>query len=181
MALSAKSKPNRLILYAEVAYNRQQSPLCIAHNTQPCRTDYISGNMKIERSTRVALIYYGHIQHKKVLQLVENIANETLVLSPECAGESLSRAVADCDLIVIAAQRHLTPIQRQAIHWIRAGSLAPIVVLIGEKHTEETVDIINCGADAAIPLNLTTAVIVAHCQALMRRWRADPYVTPKFA
>jgi DNA-binding response OmpR family regulator len=93
----------------------------------------------------------------------------------------LREAVADCDLIVIETQHHLTPYQRQAIKWVRTGSMAPIVVLIGEKHPEDTIDIIKSGADAVIPLYLTSDAIAAHCQALVRRWRSHPYSSPKFA
>jgi DNA-binding response OmpR family regulator len=136
--------------------------------------------MNSEHSTRVALLH-GRNYHKKVLQLIKGIANETLVFSSEGVDDSLREAVAGCDLIVIEAQHHLTPYQRQAIQWVRTGSMAPIVVLIGEKHTEDTVDIIKTGADAVIPLYLTTDAIMAHCQALMRRWRSNPYSSPKFA
>ena len=136
--------------------------------------------MNSEHSTRVALLH-GQNYHKKVLQLVAGIASETLVFSSEGVDESLREAVADCDLIVIEAQQHLTPYQRQAIKWVRTGSMAPIVVLIGEKRTEDTVDIITTGADAVIPLYWTSDAIMAHCQALMRRWRSDSLSSPKLA
>jgi hypothetical protein len=46
---------------------------------------------------------------------------------------------------------------------------------------DHTIDAIAAGADAVIPLDLPHDAIVAHCRALMRRWRAHPYATPKFA
>lgn len=138
--------------------------------------------MKMEHSTRVALLLNSHSQHRKVLQLVEDIANETLLLSADCVNEELGEAVVDCDLILMETHHHLTPRQQQAVKWIRLGSLAPIVVLVSEKQNPDaTVDIIRAGADAVIPLSLTSDAILAHCQALMRRWRAHPYATPRFA
>jgi DNA-binding response OmpR family regulator len=137
--------------------------------------------MNNEHSTQVALLYYGRTYHRKALRLVEELANETLILSSDCVDESLSEAVVDCDLIIIEANDHLTAHQQQALHWIRAGSLAPIVVLIDEKEREDSLTIIESGVDAVIPLHLASDAIVAHCQALMRRWRSHPYAIPKFA
>lgn len=134
----------------------------------------------MQYSTRVALLC-GHNHRGKVLHLVESIASEVLVFSVDCVDESLIAAVADCDLIVIETQKHLTVHQRQAIEWIREDSLAPIVVLIGDKQTEDTIEIIRAGADAVISLQQANDAIVAHCQALMRRWRTHPYATPRFA
>lgn len=134
-------------------------------------------------ATRVALLYRGGGQHKKVQQLVEDIGDERVLLSSECADESLCEAVADCDLILIEAPDELTPKQWQALGWIRVSSLAPVVILTGDKPSDEAVGTIvaNAGADAVISLQLATDVIAAHCQALIRRWRAHPYATPKFA
>lgn len=140
--------------------------------------------MIMQNSTRVALLH-GYHHHRKVLHLVEHIANETVVLNLDCVDESLSEAVADCDLIIIETYQRLTPHQRHAIQWIRQGSLALIVVLVGTSNTQQLeeamVDIIPSGADAVIPLSLASDAILAHCQALMRRWRAHPYATPRFA
>lgn len=134
-------------------------------------------------ATRVALLYYGDRQHKKVQQLVEDIGDEQVLLSAERSDESLCEAVADCDLILIEARNELTPQQWQALGWIRVSSLAPVVILTGDKPSQDAVDTIvtTAGADAVISLQLATDVIVAHCQALIRRWRAHPYATPKFA
>ena len=132
-------------------------------------------------ATRVALLYYGDRQHKKAQQIVEDIGDEKILLSAECADESLCEAVADCDLILIEAREELTSKQWQALGWIRVGSLAPVVILTGEKPSADTANQIAAGADAVISLQLATDVIAAHCQALIRRWRAHPYATPKFA
>ena len=127
----------------------------------------------MQYSTRVALLY-GHNHRGKVLHLVESIASEVIVFGVECVDESLTDAVADCDLIVMETPGHLTEHHRQAIEWIREGSLAPIVVLIADKQAADTVEIIRAGADAVISLQQANDAIVAHCQALMRRWRTHP-------
>lgn len=120
--------------------------------------------------TRVALLHYGPGHHRKVLKLVNDIAGETIMLSPDTGREGLGSAVRNCDLILIEAPYHLSPKQRQAIRWIRTGSLAPVVVLTGDKHTDDMVDTIAAGADAVISLQTASDAILAHCRALMRRW-----------
>jgi DNA-binding NarL/FixJ family response regulator len=137
--------------------------------------------MELDRSTRVALLSHGCSHRNKVQQIVNHIADETIAVDLNAANESLCEAVAGCDLIVVEALSHSTPEQQRALHWIRVSSLAPVVVLTNRLQTDHTIDAIAAGADAVIPLDLTHDAIVAHCLALMRRWRAHPYATPKFA
>jgi DNA-binding NarL/FixJ family response regulator len=127
--------------------------------------------------TRVALLYYGHTQHRKALELVANLADESILLQCDHEEEALCEVCSECDLILIEAHRQFTARQRQAIRWIRAGSLAPIVVLTSDKPNEYPADTIRAGADAVLSLQLASDVILAHCEALMRRWRAHPYRT----
>lgn len=132
--------------------------------------------------TRVALLCpHGHVQHKKVQQIVDQFADETIVLNSDRVDESLCDTVAECDLIVIEAKGQLCERQWQAIRWVRISSLAPIVVLLGERPGDEAMNSLPEGADAVMSLQLPPEVILAHCQALMRRWRTHPYATPKFA
>ena len=138
-------------------------------------------HMDLDHSTRVALLYQGRSHRHKVRQIVNHIADETVAVDLNCANESLCETVADCDLIVVEALGHTTPHQQRALQWIRASSFAPVVVLTNRAHTDHTIDAIAAGADAVIPLDLAPDAIVAHCEALMRRWRSHPYVTPRFA
>jgi DNA-binding response OmpR family regulator len=135
----------------------------------------------IEQSTRVALLYHGRSHRHKVQQIVNCMADETVAVDLNAVDESLCEMVADCDLVVVEAFGYVTPVHRRALQWIRAGSLAPIVVLINKAQPDHTVDAIMAGADAVISLEQTSDAIVAHCRALVRRWRAHPYATPKFA
>jgi DNA-binding response OmpR family regulator len=137
--------------------------------------------MHLDQSTRVALLYHGRSHRHKVQQIVNHIADETIAVDLDSANESLCEVVADCDLIVVESLGHINPRQRQALKWIRISSLAPVVVLTHAVQTDRTIDAIASGADAVIPLNFAHDVIIAHCRALMRRWRAHPYAAPKFA
>jgi DNA-binding NarL/FixJ family response regulator len=137
--------------------------------------------MHLDQSTRVALLYHGRSHRHKVQQIVNHIADETIAVDLDSVSESLCEVVADCDLIVVESLGYVNPRQHQALKWIRISSLAPVVVLTHAVHTDRTIDAIASGADAVIPLSVAQDVIVAHCRALMRRWRSHPYATPKFA
>jgi DNA-binding response OmpR family regulator len=137
--------------------------------------------MDIEQSTRVALLYHGRSHRHKVQQIVNQIADEAIAVDLHTTSESLCEAVADCDLIIVEALGYTTVLQQRALESIRSSSLAPVVVLINKQHPDHTVDAIASGADAVISLELAHDAIVAHCRALMRRWRAHPYATPKFS
>jgi DNA-binding response OmpR family regulator len=135
----------------------------------------------LEQSTRVALLYHGRSHRHKVQQIVNLIADETIAVDLHTAGESLCESVADCDLVVVEAVGYTTPLQQRVLEWIRSSSLAPVVILTNKQQVEHTVDVISLGADAVISLEQSQDAIVAHCRALMRRWRAHPYATPRFS
>jgi DNA-binding response OmpR family regulator len=137
--------------------------------------------MDLERSTRVALLYHGRSHRHKVQQVVNHIADETVVIDLQSVDETLCEVVAECDLIVVEALGHSTPSQHRALQWIRTSSLAPVVVLTNRLQSEQTIDALTAGADAVISLEMAPDAIVAHCRALMRRWRAHPYITPRFS
>lgn len=181
--LSAKSKPAGLKNVLAPSYNAPQQDTTVSLPTLPTGAHQSANRltMELDRSTRVALLSHGCSHRNKVQQIVNHIADETVAVDLSSFDESLCEAVADCDLIVVEAAGHSTPQQQRALQWIRVSSLAPVVILTNRLQTDHTVDTITAGADAVIPLDLAHDAIVAHCRALMRRWRDHPYATPKFA
>jgi DNA-binding NarL/FixJ family response regulator len=137
--------------------------------------------MELVGSMRVALLYHGRSHRHKVQQIVNHIADETVAVDLSAVNESLCEAVADCDLIVVEAFGHTTSSHKRALTWIRVSSLAPVVFLTSSVQPDHTIAALAAGADAVISLDQSHDAIVAHCWALVRRWRAHPYVMPKFA
>lgn len=137
--------------------------------------------MDVQQSTRVVLLHKNHPHHHKVVQLMTCMTEETVALDLETAGEALNEVIGDCDLIVVEAFGRVTPAQWQTLDAIRTECYAPVVMLTNVEWEERTISGINAGADAVIPLTMATEVILAHCRALVRRWRSHPYATPRFA
>jgi hypothetical protein len=59
------------------------------------------------------------------------------------------------------------------VEQVRENTHAPLVLLTDWPH-EWLLDSILFGADAVVSLNTTQAEILAHCNALLRRWRPRP-------
>lgn len=113
---------------------------------------------------------------------MKRTASQTIAVDLQRPGAALHEAVRDCDLIVVEAFGQTTAAQWQALYAVRsADCYAPVVLLTNVEQVERTVNGITAGADAVIPLSSAGDVIVAHCHALMRRWRAHPSATPRFA
>ena len=137
--------------------------------------------MNVQQATRVVLLHKNHPHHHKVVQLVTRMAEETVALDLETTGAALNDVIGDCDLIVVEAFGRVTPAQWQALDAIRNECYVPVVMLTNAEWEDRLVSGLNAGADAVIPLTMAAEVILAHCRALVRRWRSHPYATPRFA
>lgn len=77
------------------------------------------------------------------------------------------------DLILLesfgAAKKELPP----ALYRIRIGSRAPLVLLTDERAIEWKIQALRAGADAILTMATSADVILARCQALLRRWAPD--------
>ena len=119
---------------------------------------------------RIALLHCGHQYHAKVTQLADSLGGEMIVIDLDLLSKLPIDQVSDCDLILYEA---FGPGDQfgDALTRIRQASHAPVVILTSSNHSDRTIDALRAGADAVIPLNIAHEVIVAHCSALMRRWR----------
>lgn len=117
-------------------------------------------------------MHCDHRRYHRIMQIAQSFADEVLDMSlclPPTAGQ-LSK-LAKSDLIIIeafgAALRH----HKSAVLTVRQLTTAPIVVFTLDHTLDHTIGGLLAGADAVIPLTTCPEVAVAHCQALLRRWR----------
>jgi DNA-binding response OmpR family regulator len=76
------------------------------------------------------------------------------------------------DLLVLEYLRCSRRELARMIVQVRRACAAPIIVLAKCAVADLTVAALRAGADTVIPVNTTDEVIVARCQALLRRWHA---------
>ena len=120
---------------------------------------------------KVILLHTGRRPNEKVLSLLAHFDIRTIHISASSTDQLIPDQFSDCDLILFEAFDHISNESQAALNWIRMGSHAPLVMLTNSERTERTISCLMAGADAVISLNMSWDVIVAHCHALVRRWR----------
>ncbi|MBW7881236.1 MAG: hypothetical protein H3C34_01135 [Caldilineaceae bacterium] len=126
--------------------------------------------MELPRA-KVALLHNGQQPHEQVLRLLDRFGVEPIEVKFASAGELQADQFADCDLILFEAIDQFGNENQAALSWIRMGSRAPVVLLTSGMKADRTISGLLAGADAVISLSTSWDVIVAHCHALVRRWR----------
>ncbi len=76
----------------------------------------------------------------------------------------------DFDLILLRVARQNPRQVHTVLTQIRAQSWAPVILLADRQVLEWSLTTLPAGADAVIGLHTADEVIVARCQALLRRW-----------
>jgi DNA-binding response OmpR family regulator len=94
---------------------------------------------------------------------------DVLEVDPE--SETLKK-IQSADLIIIEdygqSHRNLSSL----LHQVRIHSHAPVVMLTDNQTFDWSSSAIAAGADAIVTIATADEVIIARCQALLRRWRA---------
>ncbi len=135
--------------------------------------DSQKGFLQVEQNpAKVILFHAGRRPDEKVLRLLTLFDIRTIHISAPSTDPIIANPFSDCDLILFEAFDHISNESQAALNWIRMGSHAPLVMLTNGERTERTLACLMAGADAVISLNMSWDVIVAHCHALVRRWRA---------
>ncbi|MCX6045328.1 MAG: hypothetical protein NT075_09450 [Chloroflexi bacterium] len=81
--------------------------------------------------------------------------------------------VADYDLILFEYFDHGTNDMKSAVSHIRLGSRAPLMMLTDDQSVAWSLDALSAGADAIFTVSTPDEVILARCNALLRRWLAS--------
>ena len=81
--------------------------------------------------------------------------------------------VTEFDLILFEYLSQTEGEMSRAVSQLRAGSRAPLLMLTAGVNAEESMDALRAGADAICTVNTPDEVILARCNALLRRWVAN--------
>ncbi len=120
---------------------------------------------------KIALLHTGQRPNDKVLRLLARFDLQTIHVNVSATDQLDPDQFADCDLILFEAFDRISNENQAALNWIRMGSRAPLVMLTNGARPERTISGLMAGADAVMSLTMSWDVIVAHCYALVRRWR----------
>ncbi len=120
---------------------------------------------------KIALLHTGQRPNDKVLRLLARFDLQTIHVNVSATDQLNPDQFADYDLILFEAFDRISNENQAALNWIRMGSRAPLVMLTNGVRPERTISGLMAGADAVMSLTMSWDVIVAHCYALVRRWR----------
>jgi len=81
--------------------------------------------------------------------------------------------IADYDLILFEYFDHGASDMKSAVSHIRLGSRAPLMMLTDDQSVAWSLDALSAGADAIFTVSTPDEVILARCNALLRRWLAS--------
>ena len=81
--------------------------------------------------------------------------------------------VPNFDLILFEYFDHVESEIKTVIRQIRSGSRAPLMMLTDDQSVAWSMDALNAGADAIFTVSTPDEVILARCNALLRRWLAS--------
>ncbi len=77
------------------------------------------------------------------------------------------------DLILLETPAQPESLVYASLERIRSGSKAPLVLLTDDYSVEWSIESLQAGADAILPINTSSDVILARCRSLLRRWLSD--------
>ena len=78
--------------------------------------------------------------------------------------------VTDFDLILFESFDQVASEMNAAVNRIRLDSRAPLLMLIDDQSGACSLDVLQAGADAIFTISTPDEVILARCNALLRRW-----------
>jgi hypothetical protein len=79
------------------------------------------------------------------------------------------------EFIVLCVPRSRNEQVAPLLACIRACSHAPVVLLAEAPEHDWSLDMVSAGADAVLDQDTPDSVLLAHCTALLRRWRPDRF------
>jgi DNA-binding NarL/FixJ family response regulator len=106
-----------------------------------------------------------------VNRLYRHIRSRGMDLHPADTLSVTSQQLADADLIFLDALGQVEGMVETVVSRIRLESRVPLVMLTDGHSTEQLVTALAAGADAIWSLNMPLEVLMARCEALLRRWK----------
>jgi DNA-binding response OmpR family regulator len=112
--------------------------------------------------------------NQRAATLIDRLLEEGMEID-KSASHDLSKVQLDAyDLILISVNHVLYGRIGDLLGAIRRLSRAPIVLLTEQHSLDWFVSAVRAGADAVADARTPDDVLLAHCRALLRRWRSPP-------
>lgn len=124
--------------------------------------------------SQITWLRYGDEERSKSKSVQQKFkTNGMIVVEVDAEGTSLAE-LHDADLIVVEYYGYFPTDFASLLSQVRSSSQAPIVMLTDNQTFEWSSAAIAAGADAIVTAATADEVIIARCQALLRRWHNRP-------
>ena len=126
---------------------------------------------------RVAWLRQPGRERAKIARLLKHFSNAGMKISMvevSSGHNPLLEQILGFDLILMEYFDHLENDMSAALSKIRTESRAPLMMLTDGQTTDWSVNALKAGADAIFNLNTPEDIILARCNALLRRWLPQP-------
>lgn len=89
-------------------------------------------------------------------------------------GENLPlEQILSFDLILLETPAKPSSLVRHTLERIRSSSKSPLILLTDQYTVQWSIEALQAGADAILPISTSSDVILARCRSLLRRWLSD--------
>lgn len=122
---------------------------------------------------QIAWLRHFTISNDKVRRLMGRFAGEGIDVWLVNGDHLPLEQVLCFDLILLESSSKSIPQMQKSLKRIRLGSRAPLILLTDEYSVQWSLDALQAGADAILPINAPNDVVLARCRALLRRWLSD--------
>lgn len=113
----------------------------------------------------------ANAQHSYANHVLQHLRSLGLPVREQLYAMRTLSTIDQYDLILVEAPGLSIARINYWLRTLRQFTDAPLVVLLGQAPVDFQLTVLTAGADAALPLTTPPEVILAHCYALLRRWR----------
>ena len=124
----------------------------------------------LESNIQVAWVQQSGRIDCRCHRLLEQFANAGMNISHLNSDEPQVDRILRSDLILFESYGRISYKTHNTLGNIRNRSRAPLVLLTDDQPVEWYINAIRAGADAILPLSTSNDIILARCNALLRRW-----------
>jgi DNA-binding response OmpR family regulator len=123
------------------------------------------------RQARILWVYHKNPRDLRAERLYHQMQRKYLQVDAISISELRNHQLADVDLVLLEAFEQIEELAHTAVISIRFKSRVPLVVLTNNFSSSELVSTLLAGVDAIWFAQYSVPVLLARCNAMLRRWR----------
>ncbi|MFN8495109.1 MAG: hypothetical protein U0350_46330 [Caldilineaceae bacterium] len=142
------------------------------------RSPKLTTSLSAHASLQICIGWVRHatkeqIKSASLLNCLSNEGMDVWLVETNNVGNLVIEDIVNFDLILFECFAPIENEMKAAVDRIRVYSRAPLLLLTDEQSATWAIDALHAGADAIFTVSTPDEVILARCNALLRRWLAS--------